>query len=253
MNWFKFYGSDFLSDPKIARLSPLERSCWITILCLASMTEDGIIEFLTVETLLNKSGIQFDPYQPEEWERALSVLTKFSKMNMISTGEDGDISVLNWEKRQETNMTNAERQAKFRKKHNNKAIKEDSNERVTDECYESNARLDKRHVTKVTLDKNRGEENNTPSQIAKSFFSKEKEFDDIFEVFGQNMPKEVLEREFNKFILYWTEPNSTGTKERWQKEPTFDVKRRLYTWLSRSKEFNEKKVDNKYQAKSIEI
>ena len=93
--WFKFYGGDYLSDPKIERLSPLERSCWITILCMASMGKDGLIEFLTVESLLNRSGIRFDPYQPEEWENALSVLTKFKKLNMIEMTDDGCIIVKN--------------------------------------------------------------------------------------------------------------------------------------------------------------
>ncbi len=114
MKWFKFYGGEYLSDPKIERLSPIERSCWLTILCMASMT-DGVIEFLTVESLLNRSGIQFDPYHPEEWEKALSVLVKFEKLKMIETTTDGQIIVKNWEKRQEHNLTGAERVTKHRK------------------------------------------------------------------------------------------------------------------------------------------
>lgn len=114
--WFKFYGGEYLSDPKIERLSPLERSCWLTILCMASMGNNGIVEFLTVESLLNRSGIQFNPYHPEEWESALSVLVKFKKLNMINMEEDGQIVVKNWEKRQEHNLTIAERVAKSRAK-----------------------------------------------------------------------------------------------------------------------------------------
>jgi hypothetical protein len=138
--WFKFYGGEYLSDPKIERLSPLERSCWITILCMASMGNSGVIEFLTVESLLNRSGIQFDPYHPEEWEKALSVLVKFKNLKMIDTNEEGRITVKNWEKRQEHNLTVAERVAKHRE--NKKG-----NKNVTT------------NVTNVTTEENRIEEN----------------------------------------------------------------------------------------------
>lgn len=139
--WFKFYGGEYLSDPKIERLTPLERSCWVTLLCLASMMDSGTIEFLTVESLLNKSGIQFDPYRPEEWENALSVMQKFQKMKMIKLMDNGDIKIINWEKRQEHNLTVAERVAKHRAK------KQVCNKDVTI------------NVTSVTTEENRIEEN----------------------------------------------------------------------------------------------
>lgn len=62
--------------------------------------------------------------------------------------------------------------------------------------------------------------------------------------------KEILWKEIKKFYLYWTEKNSTGRKERWQKETTFEVGRRLGTWFDKKKEFAEKKVENK-QVKRI--
>lgn len=138
--WFKFYGGEYLSDPKIERLTPTERSCWVTLLCLASMNGSGEIEYLTVESLLNKSGIQFDPYHPEDWEKSLGVLTKFQNMKMLKLDSNGTISILNWKKRQEHAMTVAERQAKYRE--NRK-----SNEKVT------------ARVTKVTTEEKRIEEN----------------------------------------------------------------------------------------------
>ena len=49
---------------------------------------------------------------------------------------------------------------------------------------------------------------------------------------------EEAELEIKKFVLYWTEPNSTGKKLRWQMQKTFDVKRRLATWLMNSKKFS---------------
>ena len=142
--WFKFYGGDYLSDPKIERLSPIERSCWVTILCMASMSEGGVIEFLTVESLLNRSGIQFDPYHPEEWEKALNVLVKFKNLKMIDTNDEGEIVVINWQKRQEHNLTVAERVAKSRR----------------------NKKYVTTNVTSVTSEENRIEENRIDTEIA---------------------------------------------------------------------------------------
>ncbi len=134
--WYKFYGQEYLSDPKIERLSPTERSCWVTLLCMASLTE-GKIRFLTVQTLLTRSGVQFDPYHPEEWEQCLGVLQKFEELEMITCHENGDITLSNWEKRQETNLTDAERAKSYRDR------KKERHDNVTEQ------------VTKVTQDKSR--------------------------------------------------------------------------------------------------
>lgn len=126
--WFKFYGQEYLSDPKIERLKPAERSCWLTLLCMGSLTE-GEIRFLTIESLLTRSGIQFDPYHPEEWEACLGILKKFQDLEMIECSETGDIILLNWEKRQEQNLTGAERTRNFRER---KKSKQDVTDDVTD-------------------------------------------------------------------------------------------------------------------------
>lgn len=47
-----------------------------------------------------------------------------------------------------------------------------------------------------------------------------------------------LKSEILKFTLYWTELNSTGRKQRWELQPTFEINRRLYTWLSKMSSFN---------------
>lgn len=139
--WFKFYGSEYLSDTKIASLSASERSCWITLLCLAgNSNEGGMIRYLTIEVLLEKSGIKFNPFETEdEWNNCFCVLSKLEKMKMIKLHDEGEVEILNWGKRQETTLTNSERQAKYRE---NKK----SNEKVTGV------------TTKVTLEKKRIEE-----------------------------------------------------------------------------------------------
>lgn len=73
----------------------------------------------------------------------------------------------------------------------------------------------------------------TPKEITKSFFNLSEE--EIIE--SLNIPTErrdTILREIRNFRNYWTEKNSTGTKERWQMEKTFEVKRRLQTWFDRA-------------------
>jgi hypothetical protein len=55
--------------------------------------------------------------------------------------------------------------------------------------------------------------------------------------FNYNIPLE-LKPEIQKFILYWTEPNKSKTKIRWEMEKTWDVKRRIATWMNNSRKFN---------------
>ena len=105
------------------------------------MTSNGVIEFLTIEDLLLSSGIKWNPYEEGDWEYCQSILTKLSSMRMVEIdSKSSKITILNWTKRQEQFATNAERQAKHRDKAK-------SNAKVTE------------HVTKVTLEENRREEN----------------------------------------------------------------------------------------------
>lgn len=60
---------------------------------------------------------------------------------------------------------------------------------------------------------------------------------------SMNIPEEHIEtarRELFKFWNYWTEKDMRW-KERWRKEKTFEVKRRLATWLWNIKQFNSNK------------
>lgn len=140
--WFKFYGSEYLSDPKIDALTAQERSCWLTMLCMASTSSTpGSIEFLTVETLLTRSGVSWDPYDTKEWDSLLGIIKRFEKMKMITADDEGVITILNWSKRQETNLTDAERSKSYRDRKKNRHTN------------------DTKPVTNVTQEENRIEKN----------------------------------------------------------------------------------------------
>lgn len=53
----------------------------------------------------------------------------------------------------------------------------------------------------------------------------------------KGMNKDLVESELSKFISYWTELNHSGTKQRWELEKTFEVKKRLTTWFNNINKF----------------
>jgi DNA-binding MarR family transcriptional regulator len=80
----------------------------------------------------------------------------------------------------------------------------------------------------------------TPGEYARRFFSGDQVViealvQDLLKV-TQGKGEEGIKVEMRKFFSYWTEPNKSGTKVKWELERTFDVKRRLYTWLNRASE-----------------
>ena len=82
----------------------------------------------------------------------------------------------------------------------------------------------------------------TPSQIARDFFDIGSESGSqvrrqISKEFSEKtgVNEDVIIAELKKFILYWTEPNKSGTKVRWEMQKNFEVKRRIYTWLNRAR------------------
>lgn len=117
MKWFKFYGGDYLSDPKMLALSASERSCWLTILSYACVEDGGgVIKHVTEERLMIQSGIDATD---EIWDKTVGVLEKLKKLEMIQI-DDGVITILNWQKRQEVNLTGYERTKKYRKNNSDK-------------------------------------------------------------------------------------------------------------------------------------
>ena len=120
MKWFKFYGNEYLIDPKILSLSPAERSCWITLLCYASnndnaddnASDNGVIRYLDEDKLMIQAGLDM---QREEWEETKGILKKLSKLKMIRL-DNGVITIKNWLKRQEMNLTSYERVKRWREK-----------------------------------------------------------------------------------------------------------------------------------------
>lgn len=157
--WFKFWSSDYLSDPKTRNFSSQQHSCWIHLLCFAAnSTSPGIIKFLTEESLMQYSGV--NPME-NEWDTTKGVLKLFEERGMIEQS-NGIITICNWSNRQDTALTNAERQARFRMRNNSVTEVTNSNET-------SNAKvtLDKIRVDKIRV------ENTLITKVMKDEYSKD--------------------------------------------------------------------------------
>lgn len=182
MEWFKFYGGEYLSDPKMLMLTACERSCWMTLLSFASVAEDGgRVKYLSEPQLMTAANVS--PMH-EEWDLTVGVLKKFEELGMIEQS-NGIITVKNWGKRQESYLTNAQRQARFRDKRK-------SNAEITDVLLQSNARIEE----------NRIEENNTF-------------------VISKESQKQPLRSNLDGFESWWNvfprKANKTGASAEWRK------------------------------------
>ncbi len=148
--WFKFYGADYLADPKMLALTACERSCWITLLAYASQS-NGEIKFLNESLLISQSGIEINS---DDWNKTIGVLQKFVKLEMIqieTQNETQMITIKNWVKRQELSLNSYERVKKWRK------MKQNETQMIRNETQNDNAREEKSRVEKIK------EENNVSS------------------------------------------------------------------------------------------
>lgn len=72
----------------------------------------------------------------------------------------------------------------------------------------------------------------TPKEQSEVFFRDRTIQENIISQLQENgVPENIARSEIQKFIDYWTEPTPSGQKERWETEKTFEIRRRLMTWL----------------------
>ncbi len=92
----------------------------------------------------------------------------------------------------------------------------------------------------------------SPKDEAEMFFNGDHE-KTIGYFIEKGIPDQIARRELGKFIAYWTEPNATGKKLRWQMQKTFEVKRRLVTWMMRVGERSQRGSNFNQEPKGIRL
>jgi uncharacterized protein (DUF427 family) len=132
--------------------------------------------------------------------------------------------------------------ARLLRKENIQAQSTDNVRTSSDSVCESPLRNRSRDRNRSRLEVEKREA--SPAQSTRGFFDNTINQTDEFHLFVQSiaqkhhLPPEAVRMEVLKFTNYWTELNKSGTKQRWELEKTFEVNRRLMTWFSRVRDFN---------------
>lgn len=81
----------------------------------------------------------------------------------------------------------------------------------------------------------------TPKEEMEEFIKPEsKFFEEIIVKISEHykIDQTILRAELNKFKNYWTEKNKSGRKMKWEMQETFELRRRIATWLNNAVKFN---------------
>lgn len=192
---------------------------WVHLLLKANhkgdkiMWNGGILDIKEGEFVTGRKSLSSETGIPESTcEDILKYLEKEGQIRQQTNSKFRVITILNWKNFQD--------------------VRQQSNNKATTKRQPADTN---KNDKKVKNEKNivAGD---TPADQARDFFSKGNLYDAIRTALVEKNPPTHVDAELHKFLLYWTEPNKTGTKARWEQQPTFDVKRRLYTWLSKVRE-----------------
>ncbi len=202
--WFKFYGQEFLADPKMDYLSAPEISIWLTLLCLASMSdEEGTIKYCSEEKIMRKARLN-----DEEIMKNRNFLKKFKKLKMIEFNyKKGDviITILNFSKRNNP-LTPYERVKNYRERkkieENLKKIEENLKKiEENSEKIEENEKNQPQMITKSYQNdnnKNRIEKNRKDVEEIKREYERKEEKQFIPPSSGSNLKKNYKEEFWEK-------------------------------------------------------
>lgn len=107
----------------------------------------------------------------------------------------------------------------------------------------SNKNNSNKPLKEKNIKKEKSPQDMRPDEFNASFFAGDKVFQAILSEVTQttNHSRQEAIEILNEFRSYWTEPNKSGTKEKWEMEATFDVKRRLRTWFKNREKFGNDK------------
>ena len=99
----------------------------------------------------------------------------------------------------------------------------------------------------ILIKEDKEEKKQTPSQQMKSFLEDNSVFNSIAKEFAEKekLSEFVVIAQLQKFRSYWSELNHSGKKQKWQLERTFELKRRIGTWLRNAESFGDIQKETK--------
>ena len=220
-----------IDNSTIAEQPPHVREIWLYLLRNANHKDHNsgikrgqiLTSYKTIrEALKWRVGYRVERYKKHHCEIAMKALTRLQMIATTKTTRGMVITICNYDYYQ--NPKNYE--------NDNENDNETTSKRQSNDTIYKNVKNEKN-------EKNKEGAKNLPalSERKKQFFEKEKEAADELGIINN---KEVL----NEFYRYWTEKNEKGYKMRFEKQKTFDVKRRLQTWLKNEQRFNKNSGKN---------
>jgi len=88
-----------------------------------------------------------------------------------------------------------------------------------------------------------------PPQKKKSIPERKNDFKNLMIPYTNSHSRDML----NEFFKYWTEHGVNDRKMRFEKETSFNVERRLGTWIKKEKEFNKKNNSDVPKKSALEL
>lgn len=167
MRWFKFYGQDWMTDLKIMKMSPEDRLCFITLLCLASNTEDGVVKNCDESSIIRLTNLPYDRFKKDNpSNRAVGFIQRLVDTGMITRDRWSHVTLINFMKRQNENLSNYERVKKHREKKKTAILSDidavvNDNKDNSDNVSTVSQYDNKDNAYKNRIDKKRIEEKNT--------------------------------------------------------------------------------------------
>lgn len=196
MEWFKFYQNKWLSDPAICSLSPYDKLIFITLLCLASQTDerDGVIKYIDERSIIKIAGLDSFEEETNGW------MKRFVTLGLTETLQGQKLLVINFEKRQNKALTSAERVRNYRARQKGKL-------EIVTKCNEEgyNVTLDKIREDKIREDISNLKKLHNHSSVGE----KEKEgltFEEVNEegeIIKKKSPKGYHQERLKEIVDYW--------------------------------------------------
>jgi uncharacterized protein YdaU (DUF1376 family) len=222
---FQFYPSDWLSDPNVIAMTDRERGAYIQILATMWVTEDCSLRS-DLEYLARLSGSDQE-------------VIGFISHCFVDDGKVWRHKRLDYERNKQSKYfkTCSDAGKKGNEKRWGKPSKSGGDRSSSSSSSSSSP---------SSSSSEREADASTPSQVMRTFIESVKDKDNSYIDLvtsiseNKNIQGQKVAAELDKFVGYWTELNKSGTKERWELERTFEVKRRLTTWFGRDKDFNSK-------------
>lgn len=239
----------------IAHAPPCVREIWDWML-MRAMHKDGkdlkrgqlICTYRDIQEGLHWFiGFRKMTYSKWDCERALKALMKATMITTTKTTSGLIVSIINYAKYQDARNYESHNES-----HNEATMKPQTTETIEKNEEELKNEKNRYKETLPIGNPNRYKEPltresgaappPTPREEAEDFFTNGDKQRAVVEwLKAKGIPEQAAVQEVAKFVSYWTEPSLSGKRQRWQTEKTFEIKRRLATWFSKSQDFGKTK------------